>query len=313
MRIEGPFQFTVGIPCKPEVLGQQYSTQIGGVSVELVFPGIPMEETEDGQQKVKRTYYLLPPDGKTFKIWGDEIDWGSPRQYPRTNSFVRAVLISFDCEESIAEDSSQKVYSAIEKWEDALISYCQLSIKYSLGHGVRHHRNTHQSLKLFSPNGYTQPQMPTIIQGTIYSEDCYLSVGQMMEALAFAATGKELLLEYQMLLSAYEARSRGQNRQAIIDASSAAEICLVKKIKSFFQSKDVDPQLLLKKYRSLGDRFKLVTEIDSAFPISDWANTIVQPRNIVAHNNGDTPGDREVQALIKAVELCLSHYHTGYY
>lgn len=313
MKIEGPFMFTTALPCKPEVLGKRYPARIGGIDVELVFPSVPMQETADGQQCVKKSNCLLPPDGKRFTIWGEDVDWGCPRQYPRANSFVKAILISFDCEDSDAEASSQKIYSAIEKWEDSLVRYCQLCTKHSFGHPVQHHKNAHQNLKLFSSNEYMPPQQTIYLQGTLYSEDCFISDEQMVQAIAFAASGKELLLEYQMLLSAYEARKKGQNRQAIVDACSAVEICVVNKIRDYCLQYKIRVEPYLRKHRSLGDRLHCIARFDSTFPIKDYDKIIVNPRNKVVHyNSAPPPTINDTNKLLAAAEQCLNHYRVGY-
>lgn len=114
-----------------------------------------------------------------------------------------------------------------------------------------------------------------------------------------------MLLEYRILLSAYEARQKNRNRQAIIDASAAAEICLVRNIKKHFSVSGLNGEFFLKKYKGLGERFGLMHQLDGAFLDSDYQNKIVHPRNEVVHIKTQSLSDETTDTLILAVEDCL--------
>ena len=231
--------------------------------------------------------------------------------YPEFNSFVKKILFLAECEESETQDVAQRLYSVIGKWEIAFTRFCKLCTKQQMAR-VKN-ENLPRNLVLLSPQGYIQNNLPAYLHCQLHGDGEFLSDEQIKQAITFASSGRELLLEYQMLLSAYAARKECQNRQAIIDACSAVEICLVNKIKSFSNEKDIDPDLFLKKYRSLGDRFRLVAKIDTCFPVSDYDNIIVNPRNNIAHNRDVYPSDEVTDKLLVAVEQCLKHYHVTYY
>ncbi len=312
MEIKGLLSVDGGLLCKKEVLGKHYQIEIAGISVEIVFPGAPISEFDNAMNYVGISNPLIAPEkGKNLKRGDKKVFWGYPLQYPVCNSFVEHILLLSECEETAVLEVSQRLYSAIGKWEIAFTSFCKLCTKQQMTRDKN--ENLPCNLILLSPNGYIQNKQPVFLCGQLHGDDEFLSDEQIKQAITFASSGKELLLEYQMLLSAYVARKECQNRQAIIDACSAVEICLVNKIKSFSNEKDIDPDLFLKKYRSLGDRFRLIAKIDTCFPVSDYDSIIVNPRNNIAHNRDVYPSDEVTDRLLVAVEQCLKHYHTTYY
>lgn len=309
----GLLTFSEGILCKKEVLGISYTGQIAGVDVSISFPCSPDAFNQNPSLPVGINSPLLPPlQEKNLNQGNTEVFWGYPINYPSLSSFVKSVLVEINCQECECETVARKLYSAIGVWGDAIISYCRLC---STQNPFRNkcNQNTTASLKLFSTKGHIQDRSPRSLCGYIHSEDSFISKEQLEQAIFFAASGKELLLEYQMLLSAYEARKKLQNRQAIIDACSAAEICLVNRIKKYCCAKDIDSEILLNKYRSLGERFRLAAKLDDHFITIDYNNIIVKPRNDIAHNREVCPTDKTTDELISAIEQCLEHYHTRYY
>lgn len=309
----GLLTFSKGIFCKKEALGRTYSGQIAGINVGISFPGSPDISNRNQADSVGMSNPLLPPSlGKNLKRGDEKVFWGYPLNYPSLSSFVKCALVEIDCQEHEYEVIAQKLYAAIGIWENAVTSYCQLCSKQNLYRDENNQNNT-SNLELLSSKGYIQNRTPKTIFAHFYLEDTFISKEQLEQAISFATSGKELLLEYQLLLSAYKARKKLQNRQAIIDACSAAEICLVGRINDYCFEKGIDPEILLTKYKSLGDRFRLVAKLDSDFTSVDYNNMIVKPRNDIAHNRKVYPTNETTDKLISAVEQYLQHYHMSYY
>lgn len=313
MAMVGLLTFTKGILCKKEVLGETYPTQIAGIDVRISFPAAPDTFDQDRSYPVGLSNpLLLPLRGKNLERGDEEVFWGCPMDYPDLNSEVECALVEIDCQEHECEAMAQRLYAAVEKWGDAVISYCQLCSKQGL-YRDKNIQNASAKLELLSADGYIYNACRSHIYLRVSSDETVVSKQQLEQAMSFAASGKELRLEYQMLLSAYEARRKLQNRQAIIDACSAVELCLVDKIKDYCGTKDMEAEILLDKYKSIGDRFRLVEKIDGNSIAVDYNNLIVKPRNDIAHNREVYPTDKTTDELISAVEQYLEHYHTGYY
>ncbi len=310
MYLKGIISFKKGILCKQEVLGKSYQGKISNIDVNISFPFVSIKNDGDSMNLVGMGNPLKAPhNGKNLKHGDEPVFWGYPMSFPTMNSFVKCVLI----EAQLCENQQpQELYDHIGQWQHSVVTYCELLSKQ---HFERKNilLNDSNVLELISEKGYIQNNAPQRISGTIHSSSEFVSELQIREAINFASSNKELFLEYQMLLSAYESTKHNHNRQAIIDACSATEIVLIKVIQDFCNKKGIDSEILISKYRSLGERFDLVKKLDNSFPNIDYKNDIVKYRNDVAHNRNVYPSNGQTDTLISAVEQLLAHYHKNYY
>ena len=307
--ITGLLKLSRGILCKREALGCVYDARIAGIDAQIHFPQFP---PPDGWKDEVFMPPLLPPEiGATWKRGEEPLSWGSIRVYPPGNCYVELLALSMECEPNEVNECARQIYDSIIKWEHAFIDYLMIETKQNTERDKNITRKT-CDLELVADKYIPQNKMIDIYVN-IPSDDCYASTDIIKRAVSFADAGKELLLEYQMLLSSYEARRNSQNRQAVIDACSAVEICLVKNIQKRFQTIGLDGDSFLKKYRSLGDRFGLIKQLDQSFGNTDYQKLVVSPRNKIAHNSTDSVSDETTDILIQCVEECLDHFYNGYY
>lgn len=313
MKIIGLLSIPKGLLCKKDVLGKTFYGSVSNIDIAIMFPKLANKTVEDTMNYVGLENQLIAPEiGRNLKRGEDNIFWGYSMSYPDMNSFIENVMIEFECTEENYSDNSQAIYKKIYDWIYSFKKYIQLVTKQQLSRKTTHPNNNH-CVELLFEGKYIQDQRPQMLQGTIYSNNVFASQDQIKQALAFASSEKELLLEYQMLLSAYTARKNNKNRQSVIDACSAIEICLINWIENYCKNKEITPTVLTEKYRSLGDRFKLVKKLDEDFPDFDFNNKIVAVRNNVAHNRDIYPSNEITDQLIELIENYLSHYHTKYY
>ena len=189
--------------------------------------------------------------------------------------------------------------------------YIKLEIKQNTERDENIHKNS-CSLELMDRKYIPDPRpicfnMHLLIDVKCASEKC------IKEAIFFANSGKELLTEYQMLLSAYEARRQNENRRAILDACAAMEITIVKQIENFCDSKGFPSEIIIKKYLYLGDRIKLLRELYKDVPNENYKELVVEPRNALMHNKDVYPSDETTDNLFSCVEILLKHFYIAYY
>ena len=307
--MEGLLTLSDSLLCKEEVLGQIIETSIAGVDVRIHFPQLPPFDEKDPQIGISNP--LLPPTiAKTWKRGESPLEWGYPQSYPSGNSCVNLLAISVECDEDERTETARTLYAGIKTWVKSFADYLQLSSKQNTDRDKNIENESRGWLEILGLECIPRLVADTIFV-TVPNTDSFASEAQVDEALQFAASGKELHLEYQMLLSSYRARKECQNRQAIIDACSAVELCLDAYLINNLQKLDLTPSEYDNK--SLGSKFDLVKSIDKLFPKEDQQALIVKPRNDIAHNREVNPSDRTTDALISCVERCLQHYFTGYY
>ena len=300
------------ILCKKEVLGKTFEFEISGIKVQLFFPQYPVLDKADSNFGLSKP--LLPPQiAETWRRNEESISWGYPISHPAGSSYVELLALSIECEKEQLRDYAQAVNDSIYKWEHALIDYLTLETKQN----IRRDENTIRktcTLDLSDNNMHIPTCKPYFtLQLVIPDVNTSASEENINNALAFASSGKELLLQYQMILSSYRARANNQNRQAILDACSAVELCLVNQITLHSKSIGLDPNILLNKYRYLGDKFHLVKQLGINSPNTDYKAIIVEPRNSVMHNINIYPSNETTDNLIASVEEYLRKFHVAYY
>ena len=300
-----------GILCKKDALGQTFSVRVAGVSATISFPSLA--DNVENENCVGMSNRLeAPTNGAELTLGGEKIFWGFPMTAPGMNSFVEYVLMEVDCDDTESHRIAQKLYSGVQDWTRSFKCFLQLLTKQQLERN-RNASNPGNNLQLLFNGKYVENKQPQVLYVQLHADSDFASHEQIKQAIDYASSGKELFLEYQMLLSAYDARKQGENRQAIIDACSAVEICLVNWISCYCNQKGIAPGVLTDKYKSLGDHFNLIKKLDRSFPSLDFGNVIVKPRNDVAHNRDTFPANECTDKLIEMVEIYLANYHTSYY
>ncbi len=294
------------ILCKKEVLGKVYECEISGIKAQIHFPQYPDNPSIDDNKP------LLPPDiGARWNRGEKPLCWGFPMSHPDGNSCVELLALSVECKKENVNDYANKLYNTIKKWESAFIDLLKLETKQ----GTERDKNiVRKSCILELMEGkYIQDNRPTTFFAIFPDEETFASETNILNAISFANSGKELLTEYQMLLSAYEAIRQNQNRRAILDACTAMEKTLVKQIKNYCESSGLSPKKLTNKYRYLGERIDLLKKIDKSFPNDDYQKIVIDPRNALMHNDDVYPSDETTEKLIVCVKKILCHFHTTYY
>ena len=235
MYLKGIISLKKGILCKQEVLGKSYQGKISNIDVNISFPSVSIKNDEDSMNLVGMSTPLKAPhNGMNLKLGDEAVFWGYPMSFPTMNSFVKCVLI----EAQLCENQQpQELYDHIGQWEHSVVTYCEL---LSQQHFARKNitQNDSNVLELISEKGYIQNNTPQRISGIIHSSSEFVSELQIREAINFASSNKELLLEYQMLLSAYE--SKKHNLIIVKQLSMRVlllKLCLLRQYKTFVPRK----------------------------------------------------------------------------
>ena len=298
------------ILCKKEVLGKTYEGIIAGIKVQICFPQFPVVDKKNPIIGIGNP--LLPPEiARKWRRGNETLSWGKPLTYPEGNSCVELLALSIECAKEQVSDYAQRIYASIQKWFDAFISHLILDTKQSTERNEN--SNLYNSILELMDDTYISENKVINIFVRFSDVEMYASEKNIIKAISFASSGKELLLEYQMLLSAYEAIQSNQNRRAILDACSAMEITMVNQINQYCQSKEIPSDILINKYRFLGERIELLKRIGCSLPDDDYKAIVVDPRNALIHNKEINPSDETTDKLVTCVETFINHFYTAYY
>lgn len=296
--------------CKKDVLGKTYECEICGIKAQLHFPVFP--EIDEKQPEIGLRNPLLPPQiGKNWKRGDELLFWGQPLSYPVGDSCVRLIALYVECNKQLVNEYASKLYESIEKWEHAFLSYLKLVTKQGLERNRNEDRNN-CGLELMDGK-YIPNHIQIEICVSFPIGASFATEKQIKKAIAFADSGKQLLLEYEMLLSAYRAIKQNQNRRAILDACSALEIALARQADLNSKILEQMPKASVYEEMSLGERIKLLRKIDKAIPVKDYDKLVVNPRNDLVHGRVNFPTDDTTNTLISCVEEVIKHFHMAYY
>lgn len=311
MQLQGILTLHEGLLCKREAL-DSYRAVIGGESVTVCFPRY--HNPEDIEHSCGLSNPLLPPLG--FETWRKDnrpVEWGTPRDYPAGDSEVDCLGILVDGTGKTAELVADAVYSNIDKWCERLLKYCfvcnkQLNLRSSV------EQNSYESFRLYAGSTAIPPKDNIIYMTlSVANSDSFVSKEQIHKACDFASSDHELLFEYELLLKAYQENGKGNDRYAILDAASSLEHCLVSQIEKKCNQRDISPDMILSKYRSLGDRVRAIQLLDQSFSIKDIDTTVVKPRNSIMHNGNVEIGSKTTYDLLKKVDETLHYFYSDFY
>lgn len=313
MCVLGLFELETSIKCRKEVLGESFRTKINGIDVNVIFPSY--DQTKDGLTGMN--HMLIPPvNFGGFHKEDEELAWGSVREYPSGISSVDIIAMEFN----LNPDDSEKIQllqNEISLWGHSLIEYIFLITKQSVFGGVEifgsqsscwlFSKETMERIKINSSKGIE-------IVFTMEDDKVALSIENMNDILLMLSTKKEIKLEYQLLLEAYNSRKEKKLRQAVIDAAAGFEICLIRMIKSHCLENGLNSKKKLNR-KTLGQILYIIKnlgiESDDSI-IKNFSNNILNLRNDVAHGKNLKPSIIEVNSLLEEVRFALDKYSSGY-
>lgn len=307
MILTGFLKLGRSLHCLGDVLGQIIPAQINNINVLVHFPRADENTFQPDGMKGIACPLLSPEIFKKWTLKCKPFEWGYPASLPKFTAVVERVVITCECEEYQREGIAEKIYSDIERWEKSFLNYCFVS-NIELSERDYNKEPFESEFFLCDKSYIPRKKAPGGMVINTSEPENALSLNLITNAIKFASSEKDLRLEYQMLLSACNAVSENNNRQAIVDACSALEICLVNVITKECQRIGIDKDILLEKYRSLGDRVSLAKKLFTNVSLPDAKSLVVYPRNNLAHNNNIYPTDKITDQLIACVKSWLDHF-----
>ena len=293
------------IYCQGEVLGQVFATSISGVAMKIHFPYIKSKEMRKALEK-GAAIPLVPPTFVPDVLYNDQpISWGYLSDRSNNNSSINYLVCSVDCPPVDEEKTADILQDASIKWVEDFINYCNLAGR-QVSQLCKNKKVEEAPFVMIGRKGVIQRAPIHRIEMHFTAQSQYLSKDQIAKAIEYASSEKELNFEYQLFLSASESKRNYQNKHAIFDACSAAEVCMNKVTDNYAKDNEKKPEDL-PRHRTLGDKFKLVKQIDSNFPDID-VERIVDLRNDIAHSRKGVFTEAEAKEIMSFIEIFLEHY-----
>lgn len=317
-RIETTIEFPNGIPCKKDVLGCEFDVIIGDIKGVIAFPRLPknyIEELKSEKDRITENG-LLSPFNSDMELSHHEVKWGV---FCDTlgNSSVDNLRIWFPCNyidcKEIAKGLSDKTIEYIKNF--TLFMEILSGLAFQKKTGQVFHLEVKETIqywywdennRMIDPN---EDNFALEIKVKVNDKENFISKELVAKAIDYTNKNLTHNLAHILLRDSIYYKHNDENRKAILDASTAIEIAITRKIKSEFQERNINGKLqesLLKKYHSIGGRIELIQslEIDLPCKIDDYKSFLAKIRNKAIHA-GHIPSTEEARKVIEIAKMTV--------
>ena len=316
----GIIHFQYPIPCRGDVLGKNYKTNINNVEATIAFPRIDYKKETTGIDEFgeKRPIVVIPNSLQSTREddWGEVVCWNTKGENDlnKNGVLVNQVVIEFATECNEEEKKLNALAEGINKWRTQLYEKSFFLGKTKVkaeNNNAFNQKGKGNNLEIYYKETYLPAQFE---QRECFDleftnlQDC-MSPDEIRTILSEIDVSKDLREEYRMLLNAFYEQRAGNTRYAVMEATTAVEMCVTNIIIERCNDLGIDGKGLCDSfYRSLGNRFDLLKHLGIELPTQNPSKELVKPRNDLYHNKNLKPTRKESQDVLEVVHKYLQHY-----
>lgn len=305
--------FPVPLTAAKEALGASYKVVLGGRAGTFQLPYPAKIDRSRKLESILHVPLLPPTKAKKWKRGEELIFWGRPISYPDEVSHVHRALMMFPLDRKEPTTIGDDVYRSFETWITLFGDYVEIFTGQNLtvegGTGRASHRL--ELLQWVGGGKSDRAHSDEVMEPhriNVSTGDVSLKRKQFHRICKLCSDLRKPRLEYRIMLEAYRAKRRGDNRKAIIESATAAEICLTRKIDGELKRKKIGfGNKLLDKFRMLGGRIELAHILDIGLPNRDYKTRLLEPRNAVSHK-AHFPDELAASEVLSLVEEILTTF-----
>lgn len=303
MKISGLLGFAPHLFVSADALGEKYELSIAGKKGALFFPVLPDLSGCAHTETTPRNRSLVAPEPCGSLKQAEIINyWGMVDSFPSGNSSVHRAYLEFDV---INIEGAQDIYKEFSAWEELLFKYIKIFTLQGTDNRLNTIYEPSPRLSLYEDSALISSigdEGGISLEITMPEGDETLHRDQLIHSLEAASKGKNLKLEYLLLLNSLEARGKNDFRMAVIEAANAVETCLHSRIMKEWRARDIAfVDVLMKKFRMLGGKISLSREM-GILP-NGFNQSFGDLRNKVMHD-GFFPDKKAASKMIsEAMEL----------
>jgi len=291
-----------------DILGSCIETILKNIRIKLYFPLLNPSVKEQIKDSGFNSNNIIAPQIH-FPNLNPHLNWGRLFSYPDITVQINYIIIEiFD----FPNNFEQTVFSNIEHFLDLLFKYCKI-ISRNIYDKDNETIKLSGPLNLYAINGNSVKKIPNIYSEQKIDMDFShiennVTLEQLSTAIKFSSLDIEIPLEYELILKSYYDLENSDYRSAVINANTALEVTLSKKILSVLNSINFpNPENLLKKFQMVSKKFELLKLLNIDIPTTDYSNKIIQPRNDAVHK-GKFLNRKIASTVISEVEKYLDDF-----
>lgn len=311
-KLGGLLQFASPLIVRGDALGKKYLTRIGEHDVILYFPELPDKPLEGSFSELE----LLPAtDCKlhSHDSWGRLKGYNSV-EYKADSCCADVFQVYIECESSNSDGASADIFASLDEWRTLLEKNIYLEMK-CVTNNLMPSTHLRNGIELFCITPVAKKYDPcssTTIAAIIFEAETALTQEALVRLFEQVRCGLKVKLEYELLIQAYEERSKGNYRYSLVQALSAVEVCVGNRITMVCTEKNIDAKRLIGK-KSLGDKFEIVRALGIDWPTSNPNEEITKYRNDLFHMRLLSLTVQELNQIISKIEIYLRAYSPTYF
>ena len=232
---------------------------------------------------------------------------------------VKQVVLVFRSDDDTIESTVNQLCDGINSWRYQLYERIQLlgkPVLSTLDDGFFERSDRATGIELYDSQDYSLVQTNGTFSITAHLDkiEDYLTRDDIEQILNTIDISKQLKPEYRLYLKALMEINAGHTRYAILEATTACELCITGVIRTHCEELGINGNALCQAlFRSLGDRFDLLKYLGITLATPDPNKEIVKPRNDLFHNRTVTPALKDCNNVLNAIRKYLDLYIPGPY
>lgn len=308
--------------CRGDIFDASFDSQIDFVKFQIIFPSLKILKHKNGLE------HNLIVDKPHIMQSARKDDWGSINIYNSNGVEDRSQIgacinqVVMTCQFSNDADYNlgvEKISEGINAWRTQFYERINILNKSpidstNMDYFERFGKAT--GIELYNEQDYSKVQLKSVQAITVFVSQIekYLIPDEIRQILATIDVSKNLKNEYNMYLNAIIELNKRNTRFAILEATTAVELCVIQKIHERCNELGINGKGLSDMfYRSLGDRFNMLNHLKIELATDDPKNEIVKPRNNLFHNRTLIPTVKESLDILEAVKAYLDAYIPNMY
>ena len=307
-KIYGVLDFDNEFYFSGDVLGSCIETKLKNIKIKLHFPLLNPNIKEQLKNSGFHSKNITAPS-VYFPTLNPDIDWGQLFSYPNITVQINHVILEIL---DVSENFEQTIFTNIDNFLDLVFKYCKI-ISRKIYTNDNKTIKASGSLHLYSINENNVSKikntyLKNCIEINMSHIDNNVTLENLSLAIKYASLDKDLPLEYQLILKSYYDLENSDYRGAVINANTALEVTLSKKILLSLESISFpNSENLLKSFQMVSRKFELLKLLNIDIPTSDYSNKIINPRNNAVHK-GDFLNKEIASTVISEVEKYLDTF-----
>lgn len=276
------------------VLGKTIDVCIKNIPMKIHFPGLP-KEWENEENKDYLHYCLSSPKiSENYRYSNEKIFYGLPCNYPSSSSFVKIIVLSFEMEESKLNFIKKDLYKNIE---DAITKLHKLL--YIINKSLKPMDQVKQmqfGIDLYNKSfgKKIKNEEEVLLVGHIYEDSNSITYAQVKKIMEIISKDLDIPVEYDFFISGIQSYEHHDNRQCILDLSTACEISVTAKIEELQKNQKIGN--FLNDYKMLSQKYKLLNLLGFDTSFAD-INVITGARNKAIHKGEKVTNDEAIEAI----------------